>query len=289
MACLELGAIALAAPPAGASTPSPNYNFVSAPNLHPPRLQVLKRQPTVPQGDFLATTQCCYSYGAGPIVGPVGPLILDSHARPVWFLPSSEQALNLEQQTYNGRPVLLWFYQPSDLEVVNEHYRTIATVQAQSPWLPDEHDAWISGGDIWITVSRTVPDQNLTAYGGPSDGSVLDFGLQEFLLSTGQLIRTWDALNPGGKPNVPLSESEVPATRGWDAYHMNSVQALPNGNLLVSMRNTSAVYLIHPATGKVLWTLGGKRSSFILAPALGLPFSTMPDSCTPGKGAGVRT
>jgi hypothetical protein len=72
-----------------------------------------------------------------------------------------------------------------------------------------------------------------------------------------------------------LSASEQKAPRrssnpggqgaNWDAYHLNSVQALPNGDLLVSMRNTWSVYLIDPTTSKVLWTLGGKDSTFNLA------------------------
>ncbi len=159
---------------------------------------------------------------------------------------------------------------PGAVVVFNEHYQRIATVKARAPWSTDLHDASIVGGDIWITVIRSVKE-NLTRYGGPRDGQVIDVGLQEFSLSTGQLIRTWDALNPGGKPNVPLSASEEPAGSGpnvgsgpgvWDAYHLNSVQALPGGDLLVSMRNTWSVYLIDPVKDRIIWTLGGKYSTF---------------------------
>lgn len=222
---------------------------------------------------------------------------MDSHAQPVWFSPVRGQAFNLQQQTYQGKPVLVWFQggggvivrhgghrapaNPGEVVVFNEHYRRIASVKARSPWMTDLHDAWIIGGDIWITVVRMVGNQNLAPYGGPASGGVLDVGLQEFQLSTGHLLRTWDALNPGGKPNVPLSASEESAKASpggptgpgsgkgptpiiWDAYHLNSVEALPNGDLLVSMRNTWAVYLINPLTDKVIWTLGGKRSTFKL-------------------------
>jgi hypothetical protein len=49
---------------------------------------------------------------------------------------------------------------------------------------------------------------------------------------------------------------------------MNSVQQLPNGNLLVSSRHTWAVYEISRATGRILWQLGGKHSSFKLGPGV---------------------
>jgi hypothetical protein len=55
-------------------------------------------------------------------------------------------------------------------------------------------------------------------------------------------------------------------TAWFDYFHMNSIQQLPDGNLLISSRNTWAVYEISRSTGKVLWTLGGKRSSFSMGP-----------------------
>ena len=57
IAALASPAGGLAAPVGGASTSSPSWTFVSAPNLHPPKLQVLTRNASVAQGDFLAATQ----------------------------------------------------------------------------------------------------------------------------------------------------------------------------------------------------------------------------------------
>jgi hypothetical protein len=104
---------------------------------------------------------------------------------------------------------------------------------------------------------------------------VYDTGVQEYSLadpSRPALVNTWDALNPGGTPNVPLSESQQPASKAagtgpggsWDAYHVNAIQVLPGNQLLVTMRNTWAAYLVDASTGRVLWTLGGKASSFSL-------------------------
>jgi hypothetical protein len=46
------------------------------------------------------------------------------------------------------------------------------------------------------------------------------------------------------------------------------VQVLPGNQILVSMRNTWAAYLINIATNQIVWTLGGKPSadSFTIAP-----------------------
>jgi hypothetical protein len=63
---------------------------------------------------------------------------------------------------------------------------------------------------------------------------------------------------------VPVSDSYlqyVPGKR-YDYFHLNSIQQLPNGDILISSRHTWAVYLIDKATGKIIWQLGGKHSSF---------------------------
>lgn len=241
------------------------------------------RKPGLAPGYLLATGQPSFPGPGGP-TGQGGPLLLDNRARPVWFL-HIDGAFDLQQESYRGRPVLVLFADrppavrpgpgthrgqsfPNSGRVLiyDEHYRRIATIRVHSPWAIDSHDAWITGGDIWITVLRNVEHQNLTPYGGPRDGAIADVGLQEFEVGTGRLIRTWDALNPGGRPNVPLAASHQGTSKDWDAYHLNSVQALPDGNLLVSMRNTWSVYLINPVRNRTLWTLGGRDSSFHVPP-----------------------
>lgn len=265
LAVIVLALSSVAAVSASASTAGRPYSFVSAPRLHPPKLKVLERRAGLAQGDFLvAGLDVTVSPGLHA-VGQTGPMILDSHARPIWFRTVAGRGgeiLDFDQETYRGKPVLVWA-QGRTVVVVNQRYRRIATLHARAPWAIDGHDASIVGGDVWVTVTRLVGDQNLTAYGGPREGTVIDCGVQEYQLATGRRLMTWDALNPGGAPKVPLSASEQSLNRGaWDAYHLNAVQPLPNGNLLVSMRNTWAVYLIDPVSGQILWALGGKRSSF---------------------------
>jgi hypothetical protein len=251
--------------PAAAS--ATEWTFVSAPQLHPTKPKVLVRKPGLGRGYFLTAAQPGFTKGEPS--AQAGPLMMDSRARPVWFLPLNI-AFYLQQGTYQGKPVLLVFDsglgRSGSVLIYDEHYRQIAALQARSPWSTDLHDASIVGGNIWITVSRDVKHEDLARYGGPRDATVQDMGLQEFQISTGRLLRTWDALNPGGRANVPLSASyqrppKKATSGGWDAYHLNSVQALPNGDLLVSMRNTWSVYLLDPVRHKILWTLGGKSSS----------------------------
>ncbi len=105
---------------------------------------------------------------------------------------------------------------------------------------------------------------DLSKYGGAYNGALDDSAVQEYDLRTGQLLRSWDALT-----HIPLSESQATLpTNGfpWDAYHVNSIQLAGNGTFLVSMRDTWAAYLVDIDSGRILWTLGGKHSSFTFAP-----------------------
>jgi Arylsulfotransferase (ASST) len=281
-AALLVAAAAASAIGIGAFTTRGAWSFVSAPQLHPPKLPSVGRtvSKSLARGLFLFNNQ---PRGApGSMVGEGGPLITDQHLQPVWFAPVGTRVISsdLHQETYLGKPVLVWWQgvvshsgatTSGQVVVMDETYRRVATLKAQRPWVVSLHDAVISGNNIWITVYRSVPKQNLRPFRGSANGTVYDAGVQEYDLRTGKLLYTWDALNPGGVPNVPLSASYQPANietapgSAWDAYHLNSIQVLPHNQILVSMRNTWAVYLIDTQTGKTIWTLGGKHSSFSFA------------------------
>src|SRR5215471_2449258 len=74
----------------------------------------------------------------------------------------------------------------------------------------------------------------------------------------------WNSLD-----HVPVTDSEypVPSSGTFDYFHGNSIALTSDGNLLISARNTSAVYDVNRTTGAVIWELGGKHSSFTLAPS----------------------
>jgi hypothetical protein len=88
---------------------------------------------------------------------------------------------------------------------------------------------------------------------------VVDAILQEIDPVTKKVLLNWSAMD-----HIPLSESQWPVDYDdpWEAYHINSVAVTADGNLLVSMRHTSAVYKIDRKTGKIIWKLGGKDSDF---------------------------
>jgi hypothetical protein len=89
---------------------------------------------------------------------------------------------------------------------------------------------------------------------------VLDAVVQEIDLATGLVVFQWDSLD-----HVPVTQSQQPLpAKGhpFDYFHVNSIQQAADGTLVVSARNTWAAYDLDRRSGNVIWTLGGKGSSF---------------------------
>jgi EmrB/QacA subfamily drug resistance transporter len=260
------------APPVGHYTTHDTYSYVSAPTLHPPRIRILKDAPSSQLAlapGYIFTTNFL-DLNEPPIVGQSGPLILDRRLQPVWFQPVPEKvvAADLSLQTYQGKPALAWWQgkvtntgatESGEYVVVDQHYRTVARLKAKDGWVLTLHELAIEGDHAWVTANKNVP-RDLSKYGGAYNGALIDSAVQEYNLKTGALERNWDALD-----HIPLSQSQASLpTNGfpWDAYHVNSIQLIGNGEFLVSMRDTWAAYLVDAASGKIEWTLGGRNSSF---------------------------
>ncbi len=260
--------------PIGSYRLSGAYSYVSAPGLHPPVIKPANKAVNgapapgyILTGNFLDLTK-------PPMAGQSGPLMLDNNLQPVWFrpVPTNVVASNLDQQTYLGQPVLTRWQgvvtntgQTSSGKyiVVNQHYKTIATLKGANGWVLTLHTMIIDGDNAWVTANKNLP-MNLSRWGGVYNGTLVDSAVQEYNIKTGKLLRSWDALK-----HISLNDSHsLPPANGfpWDAYHVNSIDVLGPATVLVSMRDTWGVYKINVSTGKIDWTLGGNHSDFTFGP-----------------------
>jgi len=135
-------------------------------------------------------------------------------------------------------------------------------VRAGRGYRTDPHDFVLTPqGTAWLVGARSIK-ANLTSVGGPRHGVVHDEAIQEVDVATGRVVWQWDAYR-----HIPLNASYTPPGQGnYAAYHLNSIQVLPHGRVLVSSRSTWSVYEISLRTHRVLWTLGGKYSNFRVSP-----------------------
>jgi hypothetical protein len=226
-----------------------------------PSLTILTNNGVSPGDIFAANFGPPNGYGSGPE-------ILSTAGKVVWYhpVPAGTSVTDFRTQTYLGQPVLTWSQSvsfggtPTDY-IYNDHYKLIATVKAGDGATTDLHEFLITPWNtalITATENRTV---NLASIGGPRNQVVTDGLVQEIDIRTGKVLFQWNSAG-----HVPYADSHLPlpgkASEGWDWFHINAVHLDPAGNLIINSRYTWAFYDVDLRTGKVLWQLGGKHSSF---------------------------
>jgi hypothetical protein len=235
------------------------HGFRSQPNFHPPITWLSGTDSDPGSGYIFADAQ--------NTIQP-GPMILDPAGRLVWFMPlRGHAALNVQVQRYQGRSVLTFWsgYVISPgigvgtALILDHSYETIATVNAGNGYQTDLHEFQITPRGTALITAYAPVVADLRSVGGPRNGAVLDSIVQEVDIASGKVLWEWHA---DGHIRLTASYVGKPTSKPYDFFHINSVQELPDGNLLVSARHTFAVYEINKQTGRIMWTLGGKHSSF---------------------------
>jgi len=253
-------------------------HFATRPDLTPPALTVAHHDragATSPEYFILAP--------AGyPRTGPGVPglMILDRSGGIVWYAPNTgfpaskgQGRMDLKVQSYRGQPVLTWWegqvikgYGEGTAVIADSSYRTIATIKAGRGLQADLHEFVISPQDTALVTAYRPVTTDLSGVGGPAHGVALSGVVQEIDIPTGKVLFEWDSLD-----HVPVTDTYAAFAGGttaapFDYLHINSIAIAPDGDLLLSGRDTSAIYKVARPSGKVAWQLGGKRSSFGMGP-----------------------
>jgi hypothetical protein len=229
-----------------------------------PAVTVLKQGANNSNGDIFIT----------PSGGRVsGPEIISNTGKVIWFhrLPAHELASDFRTQSYRGKPVLTWWQGPPNLGAVsggadyiyNDRYQKIAEVKGGSGYSADGQEFLITPWNTALIIADTITTANLTSIGGPADQKVVDSIVQEIDISTGKVLFQWNAAD-----HVPYKDSEQPrpasAATPWNWFYINAVHLDTHRDLLISARYAWAVYKVSLRTGKIIWALGGKHSTFRL-------------------------
>lgn len=262
-----------AEPATEAEVDFPEPQFVSRPDLVAPEIGFSGEDPPAVQGaPDKALTFIAPKDGDAPMRGPV---IMDQSGEPVWINPvGSRYTYDFRVQQYEGEPVLTWWqgkhtssgFGHGEYVLVDESYREIGSVTTPGVHADFHHMDITSRGTALMTAFPIVR-RDLSDMGGPENGYVANCVVQEVDIETGKVLFRWNMIE-----DVPLEETredsesnpDEPGTkaRPLDPYHVNSVAEDGKDGLLVSARNTSAIYRIDKSSGELDWTLGGNGSDF---------------------------
>jgi hypothetical protein len=256
-------------------------DFVTEPGLQAPKITVNRAAPSLAGSIFLTPLPSPVVHpGAENTVtidpvGPGGTMIVDGRGELVWFRRQAPPnvAANLAVARYHGRRVLTWWQGPVTVQafglgegvIADTAYRTLARIRAGNGYKMDLHELRVTNAG---TALFTIYSPILVHRPGTPAGTLsplMDSIVQEVDVHTGLVLWEWHAYG-----HIPLSESYATPENSvsYDAFHINSIQPQPGGRVLISARDTSAIYLIDRASGRIRWTLGGKASDFRLGPGV---------------------
>ncbi|MEA2351802.1 MAG: hypothetical protein QOJ14_216 [Thermoleophilaceae bacterium] len=238
--------------------------FHTRKDLRPPDLGIDKRSGAASDDPLF------YAVKGGP--GQDGPQIRDSRGRLIWFrrIRPPLSPYDFRVQAYQGKPVLTW-WQGRVLAgkgrgygvILDSHYKLVKHVTAGNGYRMDQHEFELTPrGTAFINVYEPVR-YSLKPIGGSKNGTVWDSIVQEIDIKTGLVLFEWHSL-----AHVSVRLGTFPVREGsgfpYDPFHVNSVSEDANGNLLLSARNTNALFLVNRHNGNVLSRIGGKKPDFTM-------------------------
>ena len=270
------GTTAMTEAAAGASAETVEAQaFASRPDLAPPVIDVTVHEAgTAPGFLFLAPKQAGVQRGA---------LIVDDDGEVVWSGPSDETVADFRVQEFRGEPVLTWYegeslggYGEGEFVIADTSYEEVARVAAGNGRLGDLHEFQLTDVGTALILTYDTEPADLSAVGGPADGFMQDNHVQEIDVATGEVLFEWSAADHVELtdtyselvPDAAATDDEIDddgsRAAPFDWFHANSVAEDGDDTLLLSARNTHAVYALDRATGDIRWTLGGRSSDFPL-------------------------
>lgn len=260
--------------------PVPQAEFPNNPG-NPHAIQHYASAPTLTPSTVTITTHAQSGAAPGDLFlapyqgkGTPGPMIAEQSGALVWFhpLPAGEQATNFQVQQYQGKPVLSWwqgrivkigFGQGEDV-LYDSSYKHIATIKAGNGYKADLHELRLTPqGTAWIDEFDPIR-MSLSSVHGVKNGVLTDSIVQEIDVKTGLVMWEWHALG-----HIPLKDSYNPVSHDsypWDYIHINSADPGTSGDVLLSARNSWALYDVDIKTGAFNWQIGGRHSTFKLGP-----------------------
>jgi len=242
----------------------PPQEFRSRPDLRPPYMHITRSTGATADGYIFLTTNVPN--------GQRGLMILDNDGQLIWFSPprvETEALYDLRVQEYQGQPVLTWSEAASPVGygfghfvIADASYTRIADVQVGNGYTGgDVHEFLLTPRGTALVIIYHPIEWDASPIGGSRYASVLDNIVQEVEVETGRVLFEWHSLD-----HVRIEETyrSLAADRGrsFDYFHMNSVEEVPDGNLIISARHTFAIYKIDRSTNEVIWRLNGTASDF---------------------------
>jgi hypothetical protein len=204
-----------------------------------------------------------YIYATTGLLTEVPPyvVVVDSWGVPVWWLRSPTGVQVFDAKAIGRK--LVWSYNygltfgddPANSYEFRRLDGTLANLIQTPGRITDFHDLQPTpAGNYLLLAYAQRSGVDTSAYNGDADATVYD-GIVQEVTPDGQLVSEWSTADHIGLAETgPWWEDLV---EPYDITHINAVEPLADGDFLISLRNTNAVYRVDGASGGIEWKLGG--------------------------------
>ncbi len=201
-------------------------------------------------------------------------MILDTHGTPVWYkrapvgVALDVKPFGHDRVAFASAPTSGYGRTPGDhYDVYDLEQHQIAEQVSAVGSPTDFHDmiALPNGDRMVLTypIRHGVDLTGLNASPPPgANSAIADCEIQE-VNPQGQLVWKWDATDHVD----PVAENQfngVDVINGenvYDVYHCNSIDVIPGGDVLLSIRHMNALVRIGRADGTIQWKMGGTTNN----------------------------
>ncbi len=188
--------------------------------------------------------------------------IFDRHGVPVWWRTDPDDLSTDGKVLEDGSIAFARSSLPSDTDFESgyEIHRpdgTLKRVVQSVGHATDPHDLQMTDDGNYLVLSyvQRATRVNATPYGGERAARVEDAVIQK-VSPSGVLLWEWNS-----KDHIGLEETgrwwERFSGQPYDLVHINAVEETANGDYLISLRHTDAVYRLDGESGAIEWKLGG--------------------------------
>ncbi|MCL5995571.1 MAG: aryl-sulfate sulfotransferase [Chloroflexi bacterium] len=194
-------------------------------------------------------------------------MILDNRGELVYYkeLPTGQSYTDFKKQP-NG---LLTYFDGALTEigggngiyrVLDSSYNLVDGYHAGNGYRADSHDILLLPNDHALLMIYHEESMDMTAHGGKPDAKFTDYVVQELDRSR-NVVFQWRA-----SEYLTYTETYADLTgANVDPYHGNSIEVLPDGNFLISLRHFSQIIKLNRQTGDIIWRMGGRYNDFTFA------------------------
>jgi len=182
-------------------------------------------------------------------------MVLDTNGTPIWYTRGTT-VVNVDSPEPNVITV-----SPNNSGFDVHALATLTTTSVTAVGSPtDPHDLRLLPNGDWLLFTNTIlADVDLTGLASFGSGQSLADCMVQELDAQENVVWSWTASDHVD----PVQESLEPVYANFegvtvvDAFHCNSIDVDGEGNLLLSLRHTNAVFYVDRASGEIEWKLGG--------------------------------